>query len=113
MNESWKIRGFFIFALLLSALPIIWGVSRIAGAGGGGPVYGLGALLAGVVLLAGLALTASRPKLGLRLTAVGVVAVNVLMFWMFFITVPVGIVVFLAARSRARNYSRRDSIAPA
>lgn len=113
MSESWKMRGFLALAVALIALPIVFGISRIAGAGGAGPVYGTGILLAGLVTLTGLALTSSRARLGLRLTTIGAIAVNLLMFWMFFITIPLGIVVFLVARSRARRFGQADSMAPA
>ena len=103
MNESLTTRGLFILALTGAALPIIWGASRMAGVGGGGVAWGLATLLAGVVLVAGILLIRRNPVLGLRLVAAGAMGVAVLLFWMFFIVIPVLSAIGAIAYFRARR----------
>jgi protein-S-isoprenylcysteine O-methyltransferase Ste14 len=103
MNESSTTRGLFIFALIVAALPIIWGASRVAGEGGGGAAWGSATLLAGVVLIAGLLLIRRNPVLGLWLVAAGALGVALLLFWMFFIVIPALIVIGVVAYKRARS----------
>lgn len=102
MNDSITSRGWFILALALAAMPIIMGASRVAGAGGGGPIWGLAVVLAGLVLVAGMLTVQRNAVLGLRLAALGGVALALLLFWMFFIVVPalalVGFIVYKRAR---------------
>ena len=103
MNESLTTRGLFVFALAVAALPIIWGASRVGGEGGGGAAWGFATLLAGVVLAAGLLLISRNPVLGLRLVAAGAIGVAALLFWMFFIVIPVLSAIGAIAYFRARQ----------
>jgi hypothetical protein len=64
-------------------------------------LWGLMFLVCPLVTLVGLWLCRSRPKLGLWMVIGGVVASAVIMFWMAFVTVPVGIVVILFAIKRS------------
>jgi hypothetical protein len=89
------------------------GASRIAGGGGGGPIWGSAVFVAGLILAAGLLLCASRPKLGLRLVAFGLLSGVLLTFWMFFITLPVAIAVGAIAYSRSRRATRPIQPQPA
>jgi hypothetical protein len=57
--------------------------------------------LAGVILALGVFLSGMRHPLAMRLTVMGVVAVCVASFWMFFITVPVGLGLIVFVRSRS------------
>jgi hypothetical protein len=56
--------------------------------------------LAGVLLASGVFLSGLRHPLAMRVTVMGVVAVCVASFWMFFITIPIGLVLITFARSR-------------
>jgi hypothetical protein len=64
-------------------------------------IWGLAFLVCPLVSLVGLWLCASQPKLGLGLTIGGTLASALVMFWMAFITVPVGIVVIIFAIKRS------------
>ena len=113
MNESLTMRGSFVLALALAALPIIWGASRVGGEGGGGAAWGLATLLAGVVLEAGLLLIRRNPVLGLRMVAAGSIGVVLLLFWMFFIVIPAVAIIGIVAYSRAKHAGWRRGAATA
>ena len=69
---------------------------------------------AAAMVLLGLFISKRSPWLGASLVAIGAVAMAVLYFWLFFILVPLTIVVIAFAVLRARGFAReRDRIAPA
>jgi hypothetical protein len=103
MRETLTSRGLFYLAIAIAALPIAWAVSRIAGAGGAGPIYGAVTLAFGALLLAGLLVLERRPGAAVWLVAIGALGLCVLLFWMFFIVVPVAAALGAIAYSRARR----------
>jgi len=109
MNQSLTSRGWFAFALVLAAMPVIMGASRVFGAGGGGPIWGSAVVLAGVVMIAGMLLIQRNAVLGLTLAAVGGVALALLLFWMFFIVVPALALVGFILYKRARGAGWRQA----
>ena len=71
-------------------------------------------IAAATMVLLGLFISKRSPWLGTSLIAIGAVAGAAVWFWLFFILVPLTIVVIAFAVSRARRFTReRDRIATA
>ena len=64
-------------------------------------LWGLMFLACPLVTLVGLWLCRARPKLGLGMVVGGVMAIAAVMFWMAFVTVPVGLVIIAFAIKRS------------
>lgn len=107
MNDSWIMRGLFVLALLVALAPAGFGISVLAG---GGDLSSSERLMFGgvwiattVMMVVGLAICASRPRLGIGLVAAGAIGISIGMFWIFFITVPLGAALVFLAYRRARQ----------
>jgi hypothetical protein len=106
VNTSLAMRiGMVSVTILLVAL-VFNGISIVFGAGewdSRGEQVAWGLVFAACPLLAivGLWLSANRPKLGIALVVVGVVLASLVMFWMAFIIVPVGLAVIALAIRRS------------
>jgi hypothetical protein len=104
VNESLTARGLFCVALVVAALPLVFGLSIMARyPEPAGVLYGLGQALSAGILIGGLAFSSTRPQLGLAMVALGVLGVTAFMFWMFMITIPVGILLLGVAYYRAHQ----------
>ncbi len=64
-------------------------------------MWGLMFLVGPLITLIGLLLCRSQPKLGVGMVVVGAAATALIMFWMAFITVPIGLIVILFALKRS------------
>jgi hypothetical protein len=97
--------------ILVASVPLLWGVSRMLGAGGAGFLYGLVTVVASVPLVAGIWIGERNPQLGLRLVLAGAVAVSVVLWWMFFIVVPVALALigFAYLRTKGGSGPRRTA----
>lgn len=106
MNDTWFMRGGLALATLPLAFLIANGVGVVLGSGEfdsrAEQVYwGLSFLACPLVTLIGLWLCRARPKLGLGMVVGGVLASAAAMFWMAFVTVPVGLVIIAFAIKRS------------
>jgi hypothetical protein len=105
MNQPWAIGG--ILCLAAAAVPVALGLAVIGGLGADGPLgrvaFGSLVLSTGVAMVTGLLLSQRMPVLGLSFLALGVVAISLMLFWLAFITLPLGIVLFTNAYARARG----------
>jgi hypothetical protein len=107
VNDTWPMR----LGLVVVSIPLLFLVVNgiaIAFFGSGDfnnstehVVWGLAFLVCPLICLIGLWLCRSQPKLGLWMVGGGAAASALVMFWMAFITVPAGIVVFLFAIKRS------------
>ncbi len=124
MNGSIAQKGLLGLTVLLAALYIAGGVGFTVGYVSGSldwEAEAWEAMLLGVVpftaaamILSGLFISKRSPWLGASLVAIGTVAMAALYFWLFFILVPLTIVVIAFAVFRARSFAReRNRIAPA
>ena len=123
-NESIAQKGLQGLTVLLAAFYIAGGAAFTVGYVSGSLDWEAGVLEA-VILgaipftaaamdLAGLLVAQRAPQLGTALVSVGVIAMAAVWFWMFLITVPVGLLVIGFAVFRARRFVReRDRIATA
>ncbi len=124
MNGSIAQKGLLGLTVLLAALYIAGGVGFTVGYVSGSLDWEVEAwevMLLGVVpfaaaamVVGGLLIGKRSPWLGTSLVAIGAVAMAALYFWLFFILVPLTIVVIAFAVFRARRFAReRDRIATA
>jgi hypothetical protein len=124
MNGSIAQKGLLGLTVLLAALYIAGGVGFTVGYVSGSLDWEVEAwevMLLGVVpfaaaamVVGGLLIGKRSPWLGTSLVAIGAVAMTALWFWLFFILVPLTIVVIAFAVFRARRLTQeRDRIAPA
>jgi hypothetical protein len=124
MNGSIAQKGLLGLTVLLAALYIAGGVGFTVGYVSGSLDWEVEAwevMLLGVVpfaaaamVVGGLLIGKRSPWLGASLVAIGAVAMAALYFWLFFILVPLTIVVIAFAVFRARRFAReRDRIATA
>jgi len=80
----------------------------------GALIYGVGGFAAALVMLIGFYVSEREPMRGVVMLAVGTLAITAIYFWMFFIYVPVALVVIAFGILRARKFARgRDRLGPA
>ena len=113
MSDTLAGRLAFGVALLVVFLPILMGGAAVADAGVFGAsaeedasdsiIFGLISMLAGAIMLSGLLLSRSSPRLGLAVLAVGVVGISAFWYWMFVITIPVGAALLVVTYLRGRG----------
>jgi uncharacterized membrane protein YdbT with pleckstrin-like domain len=107
MNESGMMRGVFFAALALAIVPAAMGVASIFGATWGSTaervIFGTLLVLSSASLVAGLILSARKPRLGIGLVALGAVGIGVAWFFIPFITIPLGAAMVFLAYRRARS----------
>jgi hypothetical protein len=107
MNESKTMRGFFFAALAVAIIPAGLGVAVLAGNGelssGERVLFGSLWIAAGATMAAGLFLSTTRPLLGIALVATGAIVISVGMYWIAFITLPIGAAIVYLAYRRARS----------
>ncbi len=117
-------KGLLGLTVLLAALYIAGGVGFTVGYVSGSldweaeawevMLLGVVPFAAAALVVVGLLIGKRSPWLGTSLVAIGAVAMAALYFWLFFILVPLTIVVIAFAVFRARRFAReRDRIAPA
>ena len=104
-------RLVFGVAVLIGLLPVLMGAATVVDTGVFGAsadedasdniIFGAVSMLAGAVMVTGLLLSKSSPRFGLPVLAVGVIGIAVFWYWMFVITVPVGIALLAVAYLRA------------
>jgi hypothetical protein len=106
VNDSAIMR----IGLIVMALPLLFfaanGIGMLLGGGEFDSrqdqvLYGFVTGLAPLVGITGLWLCASQPRLGLAMVVAGIVPICALFYWMLFITVPVGLVIFAFALKRS------------
>ena len=107
MNESKTMRGFFFAALAVAIIPAGLGVAVLAGNGelssGERVLFGSAWIASGAAMAAGLFLSTTRPLLGIALVATGAIVISVGMYWIAFITIPLGAALVYLAYRRARS----------
>jgi hypothetical protein len=124
MGAAMLQKGLLGLTVLLAALYIAGGVGFTVGYVSGSLDWEVSALEAvyfgaipftsAAMILLGLFISKRSPWLGTSLVAIGAVAMTALWFWLFFILVPLTIVVIAFAVFRARRLTQeRDRIAPA
>jgi len=106
-------RLVFGVAVLIGLLPLLMGAAAVLDAGISGSsadgdaadsaIFGVVTMLAGAFILTGLLLSKSSPRVGLPILAVGVIGMSAFWYWMFIITVPIGIALLAVAYFRARQ----------
>ena len=104
-------RLVFGVAVLIGLLPVLMGAATVVDTGvfgasadedaAGNMVFGAVSMLAGAVMVTGLLLSKSSPRVGLPVLAAGVIGIAAFWYWMFVITVPVGIALLAVAYFRA------------
>ena len=107
VNDTWPMRIGFIVVMLPLAFLIVNGVA-IAFFGAGDFdnstehfLWGLSFLACPLVAAAGLWLCRPLPKLGLAMAVLGAIGIVLLMFWMWMITAPIGLVIIVFAIKRS------------
>lgn len=100
VNDTWFMRIGLAVSMLLLFFLVLNGVGIMLD-GGGEVIWGLAFAVCPLVSLVGLSLCRTRPKLGVGLVVAGVVSVSLIMFWMAFVTVPVGLVIIAFAIRRS------------
>ncbi len=109
-SNSVNDRLFMRIGFLVALLPLVALVANGIGVMAGGGefdnrteqvLWGLSFAVCPFVALVGLWLCAAKPHLGLTMVVTGVMLSAVLMFWMAFITVPVGLVIIAFAIKRS------------
>ena len=107
MNKTLTMRGSFLLALGIAIVPAGLGVAVLAGNGelssSSRAVFGSVWIAAAAAMVAGLVLSPPRPRLGIGLVAIGAAVISVMMFWIAFITVPIGAALVFLAYKRARQ----------
>ena len=114
VTETLVSRLVFGVALVVVILPILMGATTVVDAGVSGAsadedaadnlIFGAVSMLAGGVMVTGLLLSRSSPRVGVPVLAVGVIGIFAFWYWMFIITVPVGIALIAIAYFRARQF---------
>jgi hypothetical protein len=107
VNQTWPMR----IGLLLSSFPLAGfllanGISMLIGAGeyddrNQQVLWGVVLSVIPIVMITGLWLCASMPRLGLGLLIAGIIATWVIFYWMLIVTVPIGIAVIAFAVKRS------------
>lgn len=107
MNDSLTMRGLLALAFLVALAPAGFAISVLAG---GGDLSSSERLIFGVIwmtmtalMVTGLAISSSRPRLGIGLVTLGAIGISVGMFWIAFVTVPIGVALVYLAYRRARG----------
>lgn len=124
MGATMLQKGLLGLTVLLAALYIAGGLGFTVGYVSGSldweaeawevMLLGVVPFAAAAMVVGGLLIGKRSPWLGTSLVAIGAVAMAALYFWLFFILVPLTIVVIAFAVFRARRLAReRDRIAPA
>ncbi len=107
MNDSKRMRGLFILALFVAIVPAGFGVAVLLGNGdldsSARVMFGTLWIVAAATMVLGLVLSGTRPGLGVGLVAGGALLISVMMFWIFFVTVPLGAGLVYLAYRRARR----------
>jgi hypothetical protein len=107
MNESKTMRGLFVLAILIALVPAGLGIAVLAGNGElsseSRVMFGSLWIASGAAMAAGLFLSTTRPLLGIALVATGAIVISVGMYWIAFITLPIGAAIVYLAYRRARG----------
>ena len=119
MNDTWPMRLGLLAATLPLLILVINGVG-IAFFDAGDfnnstehLLWGLAFLICPLVTLIAVWLCRTHPKLGLGMVIVGVAASVLNMFWMAFITVPIGLLIIAYSYKRSRGSREADGGGPA
>jgi hypothetical protein len=96
--------------IVFGLLPIAFGLSFLVEGSGqdwdaGWFIWGIGWIVAGAMIVAGLLQIRRTYGRGMTLVTIGVVGFAVSTFWMAFITLPLGIAIMVFAHFRGRGAS--------
>jgi hypothetical protein len=118
VNDTWPMRLGLLVATLPLLILVINGVG-IAFFGAGDfnnstehVLWGLAFLVCPLVTLIGVWLCRNHPRLGLGMVIVGVAASVLVMFWMAFIVVPIGLLLIAYSYKRSRGAREADGGGP-
>jgi hypothetical protein len=100
-------RGLFVLAILIALVPAGLGIAVLAGNGElsseSRVMFGSLWIASAAAMAAGLFLSTTRPRLGIALVAMGAIVISAGMFWIAFITLPIGAAIVYLAYKRARQ----------
>ena len=118
MREPMTMRALVLLGLAVASFPVVTGFMRVIGIGGDWDdatlrtVFGLLWMTAGITIGSGLLLSPRRPSLGIGLVVAGTVAISVMWFWLFIITIPLGLALIGIAYFRGRPALRSRASRP-
>jgi hypothetical protein len=113
MNESTTTKRLYWAFLLVLALVPLYSLQIVINHGWEGVAFAIVPLIGGGVIASGLMATPTSPGRGLALVAIGWLLIAVGWFWMFPITIPLGIALIAFTYKRGRRFSGTFSPRPA
>jgi len=119
MNEPAYMRGLVAIGVVVALFLVVTGIGSIADAlvqgdlASGQAAFGAISLLAGAAVGSGLLTSRRSPLLGIGLVATGAITAAAAFYWMFVITIPVGLALVAIAYFRGRPAPRRPEPGPA